>query len=226
MGTAWVVKNIFERFDLKSEVNKNSRSQQREVPMYDGEIRGIPRHGWRYLRCINDVFDVVVTSLKRQCSGSLKLPVKEFWVKHWSFGWKRFHFVKLSTWCESRWVFYPKNIFYSAGSMMIWFLMVSILLPAVLGNSEGEKWTWPSSQKDLEQADSRKDIYYESSNEKAGRIRVPTSYYDNRRLSVQEFSKCESFSFRLRSTLEYSKQALLSLSLLKVFSYANGTSRR
>lgn len=83
--------------------------------------------------------------------------------------------------------------------MMIWFLMVSILLPVALGNSEGEKWTWPSSQKDQAQADSRKDIYYESSNDKAGRIRVPTSYYDNRRLSVQEFAKCESFSFRKHS---------------------------
>lgn len=60
------------------------------------------------------------------------------------------------------------------------FLLL-IVVPAAWANSESEKWTWPASAKDLKPADSRKDIYYESFDEKAGRIRVPTSYYDNRR---------------------------------------------
>lgn len=63
------------------------------------------------------------------------------------------------------------------------FIVLSILLPEVFTNSESEKWSWPSSAKDQTHADSRKDIYYENinDNERAGRIRVPTSYYDNRR---------------------------------------------
>lgn len=51
-------------------------------------------------------------------------------------------------------------------------------------NSESEKWSWPASGKDREkEASDRKDIYFESINgsgERNGRIRVPTSYHDNR----------------------------------------------
>lgn len=70
-GGVWVA-NIFERFDLMSAVDTNSRPQQREVPMFGGEFPGISRHGWGHPRCINDVFYAVVTSLKRNHSKSLK----------------------------------------------------------------------------------------------------------------------------------------------------------
>jgi hypothetical protein len=68
------------------------------------------------------------------------------------------------------------------GSTMNFLLTFTMLLvPAAYANSESEKWSWPTSADDRTQADSRKDIYYENVDEKAGRIRVPTSYYDNRR---------------------------------------------
>lgn len=72
-----------------------------------------------------------------------------------------------------------------AGSIMKLVLLVSaIVWPAVLCNSASEKWSWPTSGKERTPADSRKDIYYENVDEKAGRIRVPTSYYDNRRWNI------------------------------------------
>lgn len=57
------------------------------------------------------------------------------------------------------------------------------LATSVMGNSEAEKWSWPTSPKDREQqvavASNRKDIYYENIRNDADRrerIRVPTSY--------------------------------------------------
>lgn len=66
---------------------------------------------------------------------------------------------------------------------MNFLLLISILVPAAFANSESEKWSWPSSANDqTQQANNRKDIYFENvNNERAGRIRVPTSYDDIRR---------------------------------------------
>jgi hypothetical protein len=67
--------------------------------------------------------------------------------------------------------------FFSSGFELILLVILSIILPKAIANSESEKWSWPTSAKD------RKDIFYESvsGNERVGRIRVPTSYYDNGR---------------------------------------------
>lgn len=82
------------------------------------------------------------------------------------------------------------NFCLSEGSTMKLLLAISaIIWPAVLCNSESEKWSWPTSTKNRTPADSRKDIYYENVDEKAGRIRVPTSY-DNRRWRSEFVAKC------------------------------------
>lgn len=63
------------------------------------------------------------------------------------------------------------------------------LLPTVsMANSESEKWSWPTSPKQNQHADSRRDVYYENFNDKSGRIRVPTTYYDNNRRYVKRKS--------------------------------------
>lgn len=64
------------------------------------------------------------------------------------------------------------------------FLIILILPLSVLVNAESDKWSWPTSANDREQDNNRKDLLYEridNNNNKAGRIRVPTSYYDNNR---------------------------------------------
>lgn len=64
----------------------------------------------------------------------------------------------------------------------IWMMSLFWLLPtATKASSESEKWSWPSSPKENQNADSRRDFYYENVNDKSGRIRVPTTYYDNNR---------------------------------------------
>lgn len=98
--------------------------------------------------------------------------------------------------------FNEEFLFLFAGSSMNFLLVLSIALPAAFANSESEKWSWPTSVKDRT-ADSRKDIYYESvfDNEKSGRIRVPTSYYDNRRWrwsSSEKFSLLATMEIQLR----------------------------
>lgn len=65
-------------------------------------------------------------------------------------------------------------------------------------NADADKWSWPSSPNDR-QDNSRKDLLYERiDNDKAGRIRVPTSYYDNKRY-------LKEYLFIRISTFNYSK---------------------
>lgn len=75
--------------------------------------------------------------------------------------------------------------FYSFTVYSAWMLSLFWLLPTVsMANSESEKWSWPTSPKqEPERSNSRRDIYFEnvSGGEKNGRIRVPTSYDNNRR---------------------------------------------
>jgi hypothetical protein len=74
---------------------------------------------------------------------------------------------------------------YTFTAYSTWILSLLSLLPAAsMASSASEKWSWPTSPKqEPQRADSRRDIYYENVNggEKSGRIRVPTSYYDNNR---------------------------------------------
>lgn len=113
------------------------------------------------------------------------------------------------------------SIFFS-GSDMNFILIISLFLPAAFGNSESEKWSWPTTANDQKQsADSRKDIYYESinENEKSGRIRVPTSFYNNRRWisSVKTFSEqWQSLLFRWRRWKQFEIQMGLSLILFQL----------
>lgn len=55
------------------------------------------------------------------------------------------------------------------------FLIILLLPLSVMVNADTDKWSWPSSPND------RNDLLYERIDNKAGRIRVPTSYYDNKR---------------------------------------------
>lgn len=170
---------------------KNSRQQQRKkFEEFYGPINGVSEvNKGCFWRCCDKFKAEAFKEAFETCCQGIPGQILKFRLEKVPLC-KTFDVIGISM------SFLPENIFYSAGSMMIWFLTVSILLPVALSNSEGEKWTWPSSQKDQTVADSRKDIYYENSSDKSGRIRVPTTYYDNRRLSEQEFEKCESFSFR------------------------------
>lgn len=61
------------------------------------------------------------------------------------------------------------------------FLIILLLPLSVMVNADADKWSWPSSPNDRQQDNSRKDLLYERiDNDKSGRIRVPTSY-DNQR---------------------------------------------
>ena len=75
-------------------------------------------------------------------------------------------------------------------------------------NADADKWSWPSSPNDR-QDNSRKDLLYERiDNDKAGRIRVPTSYYDNKRY-LKEY-----FNIQLFKTLQVSLEYLVRIYLL------------
>lgn len=64
-----------------------------------------------------------------------------------------------------------------------------------LVNADADKWSWPSSANDRQQDNSKKDLLYERiDNDKAGRIRVPTSYYDNKRY-LKNLNKFENLQF-------------------------------
>jgi len=64
-------------------------------------------------------------------------------------------------------------------SMLLLLLMM--MSAGALANSEGEKWSWPTSAKDRSPTNRRDTLYEPNGDEKAGRIRVPTSFYDTRR---------------------------------------------
>lgn len=67
------------------------------------------------------------------------------------------------------------------------FLIILLLPLSVMVNADADKWSWPSSPNDRQ--DNRKDLLYERiDNDKAGRIRVPTSYYDKRYLKNFTFN--------------------------------------
>ena len=71
-------------------------------------------------------------------------------------------------------------------------------------NADADKWSWPSSPNDRQQDNNEKDLLYERiDNNKAGRIRVPTSYYDNKRY-LKNLNKESLFKFQFN----YSKQNL------------------
>ncbi|CRK91729.1 CLUMA_CG005364, isoform A [Clunio marinus] len=75
---------------------------------------------------------------------------------------------------------------------MEFLLILSMILPAALANSESEKWSWPTSPNDRNRADNRKDIYYENSSNrdgKAERIRVPTSYDNERPIEAYQVKR-------------------------------------
>lgn len=67
----------------------------------------------------------------------------------------------------------------SSDRKMNFLMTILIILPAVLASSESDKWSWPSSGNGRLPADSRRDVYPEDI--RSERIRVPTTYYDNRR---------------------------------------------
>lgn len=76
------------------------------------------------------------------------------------------------------------------------FLIILLLPLSVMVNADADKWSWPSSPNDRQQDNSRKDLLYEriDNGNKAGRIRVPTSY-DNQRYLKNLLCKFLTFNY-------------------------------